>query len=268
LLIESEGYVKVLAIQGSYRKNGNTAHIVQMILDHFKQQTAEKGEDFQYETVDLGHQIIGLCRGCRACFDLGEDHCPLKDDLLTIKDKIREADGVIVASPVYVDDVSGIMKNWIDRMAHVCHRPEFAGKYAYIVSTTGSAASSHAVRTMMGALLTWGFHISGKSSFIMGAKMPEKEIQARFDSATNKIARKMASDILENRAVKPTFFSLMMFKIYQSVWSKDSGTFDARYWQDKGWLDRRAMFYFPPRTNPVIIFLAHLTGGIIVRFVS
>ena len=47
------------------------------------------------------------------------------------------ADGIIFASPVYVNDVSGIAKTWIDRLAYVCHRPAFAGKCAYLIATVG-----------------------------------------------------------------------------------------------------------------------------------
>lgn len=56
-------------------------------------------------------------------YALGEDHCPLRDDVSEIKKKIDDADIIILASPVYVEDVSGLLKNWIDRMAFVCHRP-------------------------------------------------------------------------------------------------------------------------------------------------
>lgn len=86
----------------------------------------------EIERISLGQLDLNTCRGCRVCFDKGEEKCPLKDDVLSIRDKMILADGILAASPVYVEDVNGIMKNWIDRMAFNCHRPAFAGKSAYI----------------------------------------------------------------------------------------------------------------------------------------
>ena len=116
--------MKILTCVGSYRKNGNTARVVGLIEEQLQKVAAHNNEALEIETVYLGHHDIGICRGCRVCFDKGEEQCPLSDDLLAIKSKIKESDGIIIASPVYVNDVNGIVKNWIDRLAHVCHRPD------------------------------------------------------------------------------------------------------------------------------------------------
>lgn len=260
--------MKILILQGSYRKNGNTAGIVDMIRDHLSRLAADNNVRFDAETIHLGHMNIGICRGCRACFDLGEEKCPLKDDFLTTKAALQAADGVIIACPVYVDDINGITKNWIDRMAHVCHRPEFAGKAVYLVTTVGSSPSSHSLRSMFLAFLSWGAYISGQAGFTMGARMPEDELRSRFDERAGKIARKFFIDIVDGRTLKPSFVSLMMFRIYQKVREINDGSLDARYWHERGWADPRTKFYQPPQTNPLIVFFARLTGTVIARFVS
>jgi multimeric flavodoxin WrbA len=119
--------MKILAIVSSYRKKGNTAQVVRLIEERMRHLAARKYEALRFDTLYLGQYDVQMCRGCRVCFDKGEDKCPLRDDLLAIKTKMSTADGVIFASPVYVGDVNGAMKNLIDRLAHVCHRPEFAG---------------------------------------------------------------------------------------------------------------------------------------------
>jgi len=163
--------MKILAIIGSYRKTGNSRQLVDMIGDALHQEAARAGVPLEFETLHLGHSRIEACRGCRACFDLGEDSCPLMDDLLAIKAKMKQADGLLVATPVYVHDVSGITKNWIDRLAHVCHRPEFAGNCAYLLATVGGSPTGHALRSLDVALSTWGFHIVGKSGLKTGARL-------------------------------------------------------------------------------------------------
>jgi len=262
--------MKILVCMGSYRKNGNTAHIVDLILAQLEQEAQQQLVPLEIETLYLGHQDIGICRGCRVCFDRGEDHCPQKDDLLAIKAKMQAADGILVASPVYVDDVSGITKNWIDRLAHVCHRPEFAGKSAYLVVTVGSSPCDHALRTLMIALSTWGLHIAGQTGFKTGATMPSEVLQTRFSRETTRIGRKLFTSLQKRQYANPSFFSLMMFKIQQTAWQHkaNKNSVDYTYWSNKGWLDPRRTFYIPNTAHPLKLAAARLTGSVIARFVS
>ena len=260
--------MKILVMVGSYRKNGNTAQIVGLIRDHLDNIAASTNRTIEVETVFLGHQQIGLCRGCRVCFDQGEEKCPLKDDLLLIKSKMKQADGLLVASPVYVDDVSGTVKNWIDRLAHVCHRPEFAGKSAYLVVTVGSTPTGNALKTLRTALSTWGCHIVGLSGFKTGALMKPAEINARFQKQAEVIAQKFYQDIQEQKFARPSFLSLMMFKIQQWSWARRTleDTVDVRYWKEQGWFEPRCDFYIPHRASRVKVVLARLTGAVLARF--
>ena len=163
--------MKIIALVGSYRKGGNTARIADLIAERMQEVAIRQNQTVEVETIYLAHREIGLCRGCRVCFDRGEEQCPLRDDLLAIRAKMQEADGLIVAAPVYVNDVNGAVKNWIDRLAFVCHRPEFPGKAAYLVATVADSPTGHALRTMQIALQTWGYTIVGKAGFKMGALM-------------------------------------------------------------------------------------------------
>ena len=107
----------ILAIVGSQRKRGNTARLVQMIGAELGALAGRAGQPLTFETLYLGDLDIHPCRGCRSCFDRGEAKCPERDDLPAIKAKMDAADGLLLASPVYVDDVSGLVKTWMDRLA-------------------------------------------------------------------------------------------------------------------------------------------------------
>lgn len=102
--------MQILALIGSYRKNGNTAHIVELILRHMQQVAAQNGVPLDVETINLAQADVQPCKGCRVCMDRGEAFWPVKDDLPAIKARMQAADGLLVASPVYVDDVSGTIK--------------------------------------------------------------------------------------------------------------------------------------------------------------
>jgi hypothetical protein len=59
-------------------------------------------------SLDLAEMDIRTCRGCRICFDKGEESCPLKDDLLAIRRRIEAAELLVLGSPVYVEDGNGV----------------------------------------------------------------------------------------------------------------------------------------------------------------
>jgi len=261
--------MKILVLVGSYRKNGNTDQITGLIKTALQNEAGQHNETMEIETVYLGHQEIKSCRGCRVCFDRGEDKCPLKDDLLEIKTKMKQVDGILVSSPVYVNDVSGIVKNWIDRLAHVCHRPEFAGKCAYLVTTVGSSPTDHAFRTLNLAMSTWGFHIVGQTGFKTGALMKPDEIFASYQAKTQKIAHNLFMAIHKRQFARPSFMSLMMFRIQQLSWMHAAQTkLDYQYWSGKGWTDPGLEFYIPHQADPIKVALARLTGTVIHRFVA
>jgi multimeric flavodoxin WrbA len=255
---------------GSYRKRGNTARIVEMIEAEMEALAARQDEPLAFERIYLGHREIEFCRGCRTCFDRGEERCPLKDDVPAIRAQIDAADAIILASPVYVDDVSGILKNWIDRMAYVCHRPAFAGKCAYLVATVADSPTRHTLRTMNAALRTWGVHIVGQAGYKMGALMDPEEAEHRYRGEAAQIAQVLFEAISQERALRPSFLSLMIFRIQQLAWEKaaDPDSVDYAYWERQGWFDPDCTFYIEHRASPIKVALARLAGAALTPFVT
>ena len=129
--------MKVLSINGSRRKNGNTAHLIASILSPSK-----KGEA-QTESIFLGDYNIGACTGCEGCRSSWE--CIIKDDFAKIVEKIDGADGIVLASPTYWYSVTSDMKRFIDRCYSLIqfpvNRKEWIGKY----QGTGKACVTAAI---------------------------------------------------------------------------------------------------------------------------
>jgi len=99
--------VKVLAINGSPRKNGNT----ETVLDAFLKGVSEAGAEIEkIRLVDIEYKC---CRGCNACHKKGV--CIIKDNLTPIFDAISKADILVLASPIYSMTVTAEMKAFIDR---------------------------------------------------------------------------------------------------------------------------------------------------------
>jgi multimeric flavodoxin WrbA len=256
--------MKILLLQSSGRTAGNTARAVRLAEEALRAEADRAGVALETEVLDLVRCDIGPCKGCRSCFDRGESTCPLEDGILSVKEKMRAADGLLLAGPVYVNDVNGILKNWIDRLAHVCHRPEFAGKTAMLLATTGSTSARHTLRSMQVPLWTWGYRIAAQTWIAAGAAMPEAELRTRHGEKISRAALRFFQDIRENRSANPSFLSLLVFRIQQAGWGRAApGTIDYSYWRDNGWLDtRRCTWFVPHRANPLKVAAARLVGSV------
>ncbi|MGA2765671.1 MAG: NAD(P)H-dependent oxidoreductase [Spirochaetia bacterium] len=257
--------MRILLLQSSGRAAGNTARAVRIAEEALRAEAARAGVALETETVDLARCDLRPCSGCRSCFDRGESTCPCADELLSIKEKMKAADGLLLAGPVYVNDVNGVLKNWIDRLAHVCHRPEFAGKTAMLLATTGSTSARHTLRSMQVPLWTWGYRIARQLWVATGATMPEAELRERHGERIERAARRLFQDIRGGRAAQPSFLSLMVFRIQQTGWGKAApGSIDYAYWKDRGWLDtRRCTWFSPHRANPLKVTAARLVGSVV-----
>ena len=96
-----------MAVVGSPRATGNTSYLVDVALDEL----ARRG--VAVEKITLGEHRILPCEGHDDCADFGA--CPLNDEAGPILERVYAADGLIFATPVYYENVSGQMKLFIDR---------------------------------------------------------------------------------------------------------------------------------------------------------
>lgn len=106
--------MKVVAIKGSPRKNGNTAYALSVIGNVFQ----DEGIDF--EIIDVGGKYIRGCLACNKCSENKDGKCITTTDMLNdALVKMKEADGIIIASPVYYSGIAGTMKCFLDRAFYV-----------------------------------------------------------------------------------------------------------------------------------------------------
>ena len=103
--------MKAIGIIGSPRKNGNT----EILAAHALEAIAEEGIDT--ELIPLAGLDIRPCNACMVCRD--EERCPIEDDLFPIYLKMKEADGIILASPVYFGSATALIKALMERAAYL-----------------------------------------------------------------------------------------------------------------------------------------------------
>jgi len=102
--------MKVVAINGSARKDGNTAILIRHVFEELN------AAGIETEMIQLAGQPVKGCLACYRCFENKDRQCAQKDDVVNeCLPKMAEADGIIVASPTYFAGMSGQLKCFCDR---------------------------------------------------------------------------------------------------------------------------------------------------------
>ncbi len=141
--------MKAIGIVGSPRKNGNT----EILTKHTLKAIAEEGLDT--ELIRLAGLNIQPCNACMVCRE--EERCPIKDDLFPLYTKMKEAEAVILAAPVYFGSATAQVKAFMDRAGYIGHRRHsFAGKVGGPLVVARRAGQNFT----FAQLLLW-FHILG-----------------------------------------------------------------------------------------------------------
>ena len=110
----------IVVLSGSMRKGGNTEMLVQAFVDG-----AEKNNCV--DVISVADYKVNPCIGCNTCFAREGHECFQKDDMSQVYEKLKAADVLVVASPVYFYGVSAQLKALIDRL-HTPMRNEFKMK--------------------------------------------------------------------------------------------------------------------------------------------
>ena len=116
--------MKVVALNGSARKDGNTAIIINLVFDELKK------EGIETELIQMAGNPIAGCVACYKCFKNKNRRCSVEKDMLNdIIEKMLEADGIILGSPTYFSDVSSGMRAFIERCGFVARANDYMFKY-------------------------------------------------------------------------------------------------------------------------------------------
>ncbi len=102
--------MKTFIINGSPNPGGMTSRV----LDEFEKGLKEAGSDVTRKNIS--EQKIGPCRGCFSCWSGTPGECVIKDDMETLRQLVADADLFVIATPVYVDGMTGPTKTFLDRL--------------------------------------------------------------------------------------------------------------------------------------------------------
>lgn len=123
--------MRILVLNGSPRPNGNTKGMVEA----FGEGAAAAGH--QVDVVDVCRLRIGGCLACEYCHTKGHGSCVRKDDMQEVYTLLKEAEMLVIASPIYYHGISGQLKCVIDRFYAAAYpvKPPHLKKVAMILSS-------------------------------------------------------------------------------------------------------------------------------------
>lgn len=131
--------VKVVAFNGSPRREGNTSLSIKTVFGELEK------EGIETELVQLGSSNIRGCRACFKCFEKKNMRCIQDDDLNVFVEKMRGSEGIIIGSPTYFSNVSTEVKALIDRAGLVARANDnlFKRKVGAAVVVARRAGATH-----------------------------------------------------------------------------------------------------------------------------
>ena len=166
--------MKVIAFNGSARKDGNTATLINHVLDELQK------EGIETELFQLAGKKIRGCMACYKCFENRDQRCSVKTDVLNgCIEKMLEADGIILGSPTYFADVSTEMKALIDRAGLVAkaNGDMFKRKVGAAVVAVRRAGSIHVFDSINHFFLINQMIVPGSSYWNMGFGLEKGEVE-------------------------------------------------------------------------------------------
>ena len=169
--------MKIIGINGSPKgEKSQTRRLVMDVLEGAR----KGGADVTF--IDICKLDIKYCTACGVCYAKGE--CALDDSFAALNEKLLEADGIVIGSPVYINTVTAQLKTLLDRMADSIHCQSFTGKYGCAVSTAGGSMADETAEYMntalqaLGAMTvgSLGVNFMGNPDAIIPAEKKAKEL--------------------------------------------------------------------------------------------
>lgn len=172
--------MKVLAINSSARKDGNTAILIRTVFEELEKAGIET------EMIQLAGSVVEPCKACWACG--GKENCVHNKDMFTeIFEKMKNADGIILGSPVYSANVSANMQALLERAAVVADMNPglFTHKVGASVVAVRRAGALQAVDTMNHFFLNHEMYVAGSTYWNMGYGQMPGDVTKDEEGLTN-----------------------------------------------------------------------------------
>lgn len=161
---------RIIAIAGSNNKHSQTYRLLHLWL----RRMAELDSTVEYEVLLLRDFHIALCEDCRSCHACGGCALDQTDDMPLLRRKLQENDIVIFSSPVSHQNMSSIMKNFIDRVDPEPQLARLAGRLGFTLTTTTSSGGKFVSDMLWHSQTSFG--IKNIDNFVFRAVCDDEQI--------------------------------------------------------------------------------------------
>jgi len=218
--------LKIIAIVGSpHGAKGSTAKLTRLVLDGAEQQGAST------HAVFLPGDTVLPCLGCDYCHKKGR--CLQKDSFEEIRQKILEAEGVVLGSPNYIFSVSAQMKAFMDRCAGMVHCLGFHGKYGASVVTSGGGDEEPIAGYMNHFMMIAGIQSVGSvwatMGLIFGDEFPEDIATRAIDLGKRLVAAWKSKEVFPEIQQKMDAFKERMRLLME--YRREEWPHEHEYWK-------------------------------------
>ncbi len=151
---------------------------------------------------------------------------------------MEQSDGIILATPNYAFHVSARMKNFIDRLAYVFHRPRFFSKTCTAIVTQGFFGGKEIVKYLLTSAVNLGFKVT-KGSFLSTLDPMTENQKIKMNQEMKKTAERFYKGLIRQKQPAPSFFRLMLFRMTRTSLKhfEKLGLKDYYYYKEKGWFE-------------------------------
>ncbi|MCY1151878.1 MAG: NAD(P)H-dependent oxidoreductase [Sphaerochaetaceae bacterium] len=222
----------ILIIHSSPRSNGCSSTIARNI--------AKKFEGASLLEINLHKENLPYCAGCLNCVKKSIEACPHSKQTLLMRDKMLQADLIIVATPVYILHMTGQLKAFIDHFPSIflMHRPEKAmfSKQLIIVATAAGPVCKQTLKEISGIFTQFGISRIYKLGFAVASptyNSIKKEKLLKIEKQSNKVIKKVKRNIFKPKVSLKIRFNFFIYKMVQKKFPASDA--DGKHWQQNNW---------------------------------
>ncbi len=249
--MKAEQIKKITVFIGTPRKQATYQAVAEFVAN-LKTYT-----EIDCEFVFLNEYTLGNCQGCKLCFNKGEEYCFLKDDRDLLLGKINDSDGVVFATPNYAFQATALMKNFLDRLSFILHRPRFFGKVFAAIVAQGIFGGASIVKYLGFVGGGLGFKVV-KGCYLTALEPRTALEQQKITRNIKKAAGRFYKALKHSIPPAPSFFRLIAFRMSRTITKAvlDESYRDYSYFKEKGWFE--SDYYYDASLG----FIKRLTGSL------
>lgn len=226
---------KLFAFVGSPRlKQSCTLIYTQKLFDCIK---GKLDDDVTYSIYTLNDVKIEQCKGCLSCFGKTEHCINRSDDMMKLEQEMINSDLILFGSPVYMHNISGGMKTFIDRISYWSHILKLIGKLGVTLSTATSNGNLFVNSYLQKIMIYMGMSVAANMSFTYYSNCDSNETKNQFRQDIDTICSQLTNVGCRNITDQHEQIYQFFKKTYSELEHVNPQHYEYRYWKENGYFN-------------------------------